>query len=370
MKPLILMILHCNISRFNSTLFRDKNVLPKSSFNQAKHQITTSANTLNTLLSAILLNKASLVSANDKIIKEDVRKEIKDVKVTNIIFFRHAESMNNALMENIIKKHGQGVSDSIIKAERKILRQPDCNLSDRGFHQVEYLKQYIIKYKLNHYVEKRETNLNDWILISSPMRRCLLTSKALSEGLKKSVYVNPILYESGGCYTIQPDGSKLTLLGSNAADVELEFKNYKCLPGMENGWYSQHSGKKYSESVEEFNSRIDSVVNWIRNLHDLPIVERNIEDVKFKNVIMVIHGLLLNGILNRLMNCKDCLVTHYNTGHTHVQLITQSNLDFLVVLKYMNRCDHLLPDITQDNLFTGNDTIDDSWLKEYLTQSE
>jgi broad specificity phosphatase PhoE len=232
-------------------------------------------------------------------------------------------------------------------------------LSEKGLQQVELLEEFCKKNKF--YEALNIKSFDDWILISSPMRRCLLTTRALANSLQKQCYVHPKLYESGGCYGVNENKVQVVYPGSTAEEVEREFPNYKCFSGMEQGWY--YGSCDHVESWSEFQTRAQIIVDWIWSMHCTPVETRNFEGIHFKNMIFVIHGNLLSAVISGLQNAKG-LITHNNTGHTHVQLLTGKNHRKIAAIKYMNRVDHI--HLRLDNQFiTGNDTINDHWIQEY-----
>ena len=243
----------------------------------------------------------------------------KSIEMTEILFVRHAESFNNVLYDFIRKQHGDDVSEEFLDKEEERLRQPDSSLSENGCKQIQLLQTSCENGLFSQLVD--ETNcFRDWIVLSSPMRRCLLTSQAFAKGLKLPIYVHPRLYESGGCYAMV-EGKQVVLKGSTKQEVESEYNNYRCLPGMEDGWYANSDS---IESFAGFKTRAQTIVDLIWSLHHTPKEQRQINDIPFHNLIIVIHGNLLNAVITGLQGIKDsnCLVTHNNTGCTRIQLLT------------------------------------------------
>jgi broad specificity phosphatase PhoE len=237
----------------------------------------------------------------------------KKIDITEIVLIRHAESFNNVLYDVIREKYGSHVSEDFLEKEETRLRQADSELSERGASQVSMLGQYIKSGLFNEILETPD--FSDYIVLSSPMKRCLLTSQALSLNMEKSVYIKHNLYESGGCYKANEFGSIVVGTGSKKSDIESEFPNYYCLPGMENGWYSEHT---IMENYAKFQDRAKDIVNWLWSIHNTPVNERFVltsegDKISFKHVIMVIHGNLLNAVISGLQ-MSNGLITHNNTG--------------------------------------------------------
>ena len=121
-----------------------------------------------------------------------------NVNITEIILIRHAQSFNNRLYEYIRNLHGPNITDEFLVQEEIRLRQPDCILSDFGERQVKLLENYAASGGLAKCLGKSSNDdLNDYILVSSPMKRCIMTSQALINGLGKDCIIKSNLYESG-----------------------------------------------------------------------------------------------------------------------------------------------------------------------------
>jgi len=269
------------------------------------------------------------------------------IKLTNFIFIRHAESYNNSLYEIIFNKLGKNITEDVLIAEEIRLRQPDCGISSRGERQAQLLGEYIKENKLN-------LDLKNTQLFSSPMYRCLLTTNFLSNcNSDIKVTVNPLLYETGGCYDHTSTNETIGLKGLTTNEVIERFPSFTCMDGMENGWY-KHSTV---ESSIDYHKRVDILVDWIYSLHN-----NNSTNQSF---ILVFHGNLLSSLLNRLMQSKS-LIVHNNTGFSHVQIMSiemNNRIERVSAVKSLNRVNHLIHDST---LFTGDDVIDDHWIQEYI----
>jgi broad specificity phosphatase PhoE len=135
---------------------------------------------------------------------------------------------------------------------------------------------------------------------------------------------------------------------------------------MENGWFL-HPNK---ETKEQFVDRVQKLTSWVWGLHEEGP----------STVVLVMHGFLMSTLLNKLLLGTDraCIFIHYNTGVTHVQLTDVSGR-FFATTQYQNRTDHLATtpssgsgddetrsissNSTVDELHTGSDLINDSWIK-------
>ena len=169
--------------------------LPVSRIQRSKSDLVKVGKIVSSSLSSTLLlptlSRASYASTNS-ITKNDI-------DITEIVFFRHAQSYNNLIYEELKGKYGTDADPDFLKVERRKLRQSDCTLSKKGFQQQALLRMFAQNGGLKKCLGlSPHDKLDDWALISSPMRRCLLTSQALAKGLQKPVYVHPMFYESGG----------------------------------------------------------------------------------------------------------------------------------------------------------------------------
>ena len=143
---------------------------------------------------------------------------------------------------------------------------------------------------------------------------------------------------------------------------------------MEKGWYLL----PYRESQEEFLDRAAGVVDWLWSLHRNRLEGEG-------GIILVSHGNLMNAVISSLISgqdpvkCSSGLVTHHNTGITHLKLYsseavattsttaaaatpTATHLRFCNV-QYINRVDHLQSD---SSLLSGNEPFNDHWVQEFL----
>ena len=289
---------------------------------------------------------------DDQVVTMDTKK----CRVTNVWLIRHAESYNNTLYDVIKAKYGDDVSDSVVDDEEVKLRDKDPTLSDRGFRQAEALGAHFYSTYMSG------TDVKEVQVYSSPMYRCLLTTKSLisSHPLDKiKVSVVPNLYESGGCFDYIPKGDGTYITQGfphgrhNASEIVSNF-DYDCSL-MEDGWYN---GDK-KETNERFFGRVEEIVGWIWSQHDAVRESAN------RNIIIVAHGNLISGLINRLLSNSPVngIVASCNTGVSHLQLFTSiiNGVDRKIACtKYINRVDHL-----DKEIIMGNDIVHDHWIQEY-----
>lgn len=273
---------------------------------------------------------------------------MKRIKKTNVILVRHAESFNNCLYDIIKEKFGIDVNDARYLEKEGELREADCGLSPRGHEQVFHLEEYFKKHSSKFFKD-----LGKVAIYCSPMRRCLLTCAGVSKGLNLPVTIVPNLYESTGCFKHLEDGSSVGISGSTSEQIEAEFPQYRCMPGMENGWYKLDR----METFEEFRDRGKLLVDWIWSLHDQELESQGAEDV-----VVVCHGNVMSAVMSGLMK-GNSLIVHNNSAFSHLQLMTMENGEHVCVLKSMNNVCHLPQN---SNLLCGNRVFGDYWIQEYL----
>lgn len=175
--------------------------------------------------------------------------------------------------------------------------------------------------------------------------------------------MNPILYEAQGCYERDASGNKIGVKGASADSVESRFPRYKCMPGMEEGWF--HSPTM--ESGQEFRQRTARIVEWLWEVHAQGAEKCILPGTpSFKHMVVVVHANLINAVLSGLLGAEGLFI-HNNTGYTHVQLITAGPSHRRVAaIKSLNTvCPLFTPD-----LHTGGHLTDDRWIQEYVDDDD
>ena len=294
-------------------------------------------------------------------------------KRTELVVIRHAESNNNVLYDIIRSELGSDTPGSVIEAEEAKRRDADCTLSNKGFTQAKHLGDYFKDG--DGYAVATDSNIDDWIIISSPMKRCCLTAQEVSKSLgNKKVIVIPNLYEYGGCYDhIYENGvyqhKTKGKIGRTVEEIEAEHENFVCynFDKDNKGWY--HGNE--SETIDDFRERCKKVVDWIWSLHDQEYSSRRIgkeTPLGFKHIILIGHGLLNSNIIAHLMGCEDddkYLVIHNNTGVSKLQLLNvkEKGNKRIAAVKGVNMLNHIG---NKTELLTGDHPIQDHWAQEIL----
>lgn len=309
-------------------------------------------------------------------------------KCTNVLLIRHCESINNENTDLARAKLGPMATAEELEEEIERLHSSDPSISTIGKQQAAALRSYFAQngYKQQLYgstmAQDDEQMIRRTRVVCSPMLRCLLSTRAVQEGIHDAlslyrsgetsvqgfpINVVPLLHESDGCYETLPDGDTKGMCGLSAAEVTRDFSDFHCPKEMECGWYQ----KDKKETPQEFLRRMEEVEDWLWREH-MECTSCSNDEVG--SLVVVTHGNLISALLNRLVSgcrgsaCGSALFMSNNTGVTHVQLWTSPNGDRrLPILQSTNRTDHLR---TQPELLTGNRPFDDSWVQEFLRQSE
>eukprot|EP01039_Chlorochromonas_danica_P002173 gene2173-2371_t len=278
-------------------------------------------------------------------------------KCSDVFLVRHGESNNNCIYEQIRAKFGSSISHERFEEEYEKAHDADCGLSPKGQLQSLKLRDFLQSHRLSTFKSQSDHAVSNCRVFSSPMKRCLLTAEHVASGLgNKPVLVHPRLFESDGCYQTNLDGSTVGLAGLKASEVEEKFPSFKCLPGMENGWY--HLPEK--ESPKQFISRVQEIVQFLWTEHESGHEEASV-------LVLVTHGNLIRELISQLACSRSILYTHCNTGLSHVQLWSGGGKERFVSVQGLNRVDHLAADPT---LVGGNDVFGDHWIQEFVSNED
>lgn len=199
----------------------------------------------------------------------------------------------------------------------------------------------------------------EYEIYSSPMNRCLVTTREFLKGYSASdnhfkVKVNPMLYESGGCYDQISETETIGRKGYSSKEINHLFPGFIC-DGMDDGWYQ----KPFMETYDEFLVRADDVYSWILSLHRES--RPNLKS-RGRNIILFLHGNLICVLLNKLLKSSKVLYVTNNTGVNCLSIQTTEDDREVVAAKYLNRIDHL----KTSDLISGGVIVDDHWIQEYL----
>ena len=270
----------------------------------------------------------------------------------DLILVRHAESGNNLLAEQIRQTHGPDVPEATLIEEEARMRHPDCGLSARGYRQLEQLQRY----DWRDYFLKASA-FPKCKVFSSPMQRCLLTAQAVGTSLRSSmdepVAVRPDLFEEGGCYHYQEDGTPVGLPGVAWQDIRAQFPDFICPQATPRGWYD----RAHIETANEFHARAFDIVGWIWSM------QQELLRSGHGALVLVMHGNIMSAIMSTLFSGAPhrALYKHCNTGHTHIELFSHGGKN-MTVCQSVNKVTHLLH---QRDLIGGDHAVDDRWIQQF-----
>lgn len=234
----------------------------------------------------------------------------------DLILVRHAKSTNNMLYDVIRTQHGAQVSETAFMHEEARARHPDPGLSERGLRQLEHLQSY----QWHDYFLKTGA-FPKCKVFSSPMRRCLQTAQAIGISLQSCmdgpITVHPSLFEEGGCYHRQADGTPVGLPGSTWCDISAQFPDFDCLQATPRGWYD----RPHMETSAEFDARAHEMVGWIWSM------QQDLKRSGHGALVLVTHGNIMSAIMSILFSGtpSKALYKHSNTGHSHIELFFLGN---------------------------------------------
>ena len=285
----------------------------------------------------------------------------------DVIVVRHAESFNNTLYDQIRKILGPEYTEEDFVKEEMKLRQPDSDLSTRGYEQTKKLRSFLANGGWSNIVKDKKS----WLALSSPMKRCLLTSDAIHTGLGVPVTVDPELYETGGAF----DENGIALPGISEAEVLATYPGYTCIDGMQNGFFSSH---ELQESNAEFDERAYHLSERLWGLFMDSVEKQKRGEPDFLNgVILVAHGNLLSAIINCLLTQSRSprvgLFIHENSGFSHIELhLEDVSGRKSIAMKQMNDYAHLMGDhdssTSSNPMRGGNHTTNDHWIQEFFVK--
>ncbi len=231
----------------------------------------------------------------------------------HLLLVRHAQSANNVSSEEA-RQRFRGDAERI-QAESERNREPDPELSETGRQQAERLADALAPMLRG----------DRTLLVSSPMRRALLTAAPIAAraGLGRERFVcEGELFEVGGCYYGDEARPSRT-----AAQLEAEF-SVRCRGIGADGWFA---GRVGPETGTEARERIDRVIAWI---------ERTLASDEHELVVVVGHGDLFTRWLRRWFGVpwsRGLAIVHGNTG---ISRLTWSR-DHGALLECSNDLQHL-----------------------------
>ena len=214
-----------------------------------------------------------------------------------ILLVRHAESANNDAHASLVAELGADHPE--LRERSEAARVPDPELTARGGRQAELLADALAE----------RTRGERVLLVSSPMRRALLTAAPVAQRLgfgPERFWCHGDLYEVGGCYI----GSEV-FPGATPAAIEREFA-VTCTDLPAAGWFSGQDGPEHPVDAGR---RVERIAGWLETtLH----ARGEHEDT----AILVVHGDLLTRWLRRWLDVpwqRGLAFVHGNTGITELR---------------------------------------------------
>lgn len=155
-----------------------------------------------------------------------------------ILFVRHAQSANK---------------------ERAVGRKADADpdLTNRGYEQADALGAHLAKH-----FGPDSRHFAGVVVVSSPMRRCLLTILPAVRLLKLQ---RDVCFCHGGCYEFGCMGTRLQKDGhlSTSTEIVHEFSAFQATGFTEEGLWD-YRGSSEKETPEEFKPRCEALAAWLR----------------------------------------------------------------------------------------------------------
>ena len=239
------------------------------------------------------------------------------------LFFRHAQSDNNAIRKKLDQDWNGSVAH--IRPLEARQRRPDPGLTKDGVRQAQNLGRVL-----------PQMCVGRTLVACSPFLRTLLTLEPSLEQLNPRVDVDilchGLLYELGGCYHMSK-----TYSGLSQEEIARWISVQKCV--HIDGWFH---GRTHRESKEEYVLRVQTVVQWIRGFLNSD----------YETIVFMTHGAFMARVIRSLLSIPDEVwITHANTAYT--SLLWDKDQGFL--LEGINQKSHIPLELQ------SGDTPGDGW---------
>ena len=249
-----------------------------------------------------------------------------------LLLVRHAESWNNAHLDNLRQIHGFDMDPELYNATKKA----DPELSKRGENQAARLAEHIQVYIDSlDFVKSPSPRIE---LIASPMKRALSTAKPIATQLRVRVEVWADVHETKGCWKSTGPPNR----GSNPQQILAEhgdryFMMSNVAPVSDAGWWTDSDGvPRGKETMAESLERARLVASRLRR-RALLCRDQTI-------TIMVTHGNWMSLLLQALMfpHARHQVhnLKHDNTAVTAIVLPGGGGRDNCQLV-FSNRSEHL-----------------------------
>jgi broad specificity phosphatase PhoE len=244
--------------------------------------------------------------------------------MVKLVLIRHAQSQNNLMKINLKEQMGgmKKIDSSkslfqIYKALNFFKRLEDPNLTKIGYEQAnELLKSELIMTLCSNENLQQRMIKPKLILVTSPMRRSILTLKPVYDCLKKNniefeTICNGKIFEFGGPYSIKGVMNGLTKEQIQRTYSSIQFDNFSHFGN--GGWYD-YSDKK--ETVIEMRKRCQEIKEWI-----VKLVNQHSDSSRDKNselqILFFTHGYFMSELIHNMIDqIGQPRLYQYNCGIT------------------------------------------------------
>lgn len=264
-----------------------------------------------------------------------------------VYLIRHAQSENNLLGEVVRQEFGDFSEEAYTAYVQRRVAEP--SLTQTGFEQARMLGEHLRLAAPKHKAgmddpgdaEPGEFHNNPYgitRLYTSPMLRTLQTTRPVADALGLAPTVWTEIFEHGGVFDNSgPDYSEVVKHGLTRQEMAAAYPDYQLPPGVtEQGWWFGNG----EEDLAGCQARAIRVAERLWQLAEEEPDER---------IALVSHGTFLSNLLTALLGGlpgRHFYFGLYNTSITRLDFTTdrRTGAPFLV-LRYVNRVDHLVADI-------------------------
>jgi 2,3-bisphosphoglycerate-dependent phosphoglycerate mutase len=243
-------------------------------------------------------------------------------------------------MQLYLIRHGQSVNNAMMEDQLKRVHDPE--LTEVGKQQAQHLADYFVKSReyitsagekelplASAYQENMPIDLNK--LYCSAMHRALQTAQPLATALKMKTNVWLDIHEQGGVY-LEKEGVVTGYGGRTRKQITDEFPDY-LLPDLitEDGWWLPNDGyEDYARSIGRAIRVADTLKKWATE-------PETAED----RVGLVSHGTFIDTLLKALTSNLPGSAFYYNHWNTAITRIDFTTDQREMRIRYINRVDHL-----------------------------
>jgi broad specificity phosphatase PhoE len=241
-------------------------------------------------------------------------------------------------VELYIIRHGQS-TNNLSMLYNPYDRQSDPPLTELGGQQAEAVARFVAgSHNIDTWVEQtpdsREVvqGFGFTHLYCSPMRRALQTCLPISHavGLQPEIWVD--IHEHGGMFlSYEDERGVVSFPGMTRAEIQAAFPHYIIPPAItEQGWWKPDAGM---EDIAACQARAIRVATALR-----------LQSSSTQRIALVTHGTFADNLIKALLNLlpgNDLRFFHYNTAISRIDF----RQDGRTVVRYLNRVDHLAPEL-------------------------